>query len=289
MSTFREAVADVQSLFVGATHEVFMTHRARLDEAERVEPCVVRAVYGELDPTGYRAVGRPTKFSPPGLGEYLATKGRYTRDDPVAAAAIADATRNVMALGWLFCCTPEVEVADRTARDIWDFWAGPSLRDPLDQIVPKKLARLIHDRGAGMLVAELKTAGLMRRGSSTVRQIGYQIVQHGFYLRMVQSLEITETSFRAAVSARRSSGPGPAGGRWEWGAYPDNEMATPPLFSKTPERAPLTEWSERRLTESIPECYVGDRDQPHVRAAVVLHQDLALLLAASPIAASRDA
>jgi len=228
VTTFREAVAGCQPLFAGATHEIFITHADRLDEAQHVEPCVTRAVYGELDPTGYRAVGRLTKFSPSGLGEYLATKGRYTPDDPVAAATIAAATRNVMALGWLFCCTPEAEVGDRAARDIWDFWAGPTLRDPLDQIVPKDLARLVHHKGAEMLVAELKNAGLKRRGPSRLDQIGYQIVQHGFYLRMVQSVEISESSFLEAVSARRESGLGSAGGRWEWDAYPDDGPATLP-------------------------------------------------------------
>jgi hypothetical protein len=126
-----------------------------------------------------------------------------------------------MALGWLFCCTPQTEVLDRSARDIWDFWAGPSLRDSLDEIVPKDLARVIHDRGADMLVAQLSEAGLKPRGPrSKPRQIGFQIVQHGFYLRMTQTDEIREDAFRAAVDHRRESRIGPADGRWDWDAYP---------------------------------------------------------------------
>lgn len=219
MSTFQQAVAELQAQFASAANAEYITHLDRLSEASHVEPCVERAVQGELDPSGYRALGRLTKFSPPGLGEYLADKGRYRPGDEAAAAAIADTTRSVMALGWLFCCTPEVAVADRSAGDIWDFWAGASLRDPLDKIVPRDLARMIHHRGSELLIAKLTDAGLKRRGPSKVGQIGYQIVQHGFYLRMVQTDEIHEDAFRGAVGYRRDSGIGDADGRWAWDAY----------------------------------------------------------------------
>jgi hypothetical protein len=219
VSAFQQAVADVQPQFDSAANSRYITHPDRLSEAAHVEACVDRAVEGELDPTGYRALGRLTKFSPPGLGEYLAGKARYRPDDEAAAAAIADTTRAVMALGWLFCCTLEAAIAGRSARDIWDFWAGASLRDPLNKIVPRDLARLIHQRGAELLVAKLTDAGLKRRGPSRVGQIGDQIVQHGFYLRMVQTDEIHEEAFRNAVDFRQSTGIGDADGRWDWDAY----------------------------------------------------------------------
>jgi hypothetical protein len=228
VTTFKDAVAQTQPLFSGAREEAYITHVDRLQEAEHVEPCVMRAVHGELDPSGHRALGRLTSFSPPGLAEYLVGNGRYVPGDEAAANAIADATRCVLALGWLFCCTPQAQVAvDRSARDIWDFWAGPSLRDRLDQIVPKDLARLVHDRGADMLVAKLAEAGLKPRGlSSKPRQMGYQIVQHGFYLRMTQTDEIREDAFRAAVAGRRESGIGSADSRWDWDAYPTSNADT---------------------------------------------------------------
>jgi hypothetical protein len=219
VSTFQQAVAELQPQFASAAHADYITDPERLPEAAQVEPCVDRAVQGELDPTGYRALGRLTKFSPPGLGEYLAGKGRYQPNDHAAAAAIADTTRSVMALGWLFCCTPDAEMADRSARDIWDFWAGASLRDSLHQIVPKRLARLIHQRGDELLVAKLTEAGLKRRGPSKVGQIGYQLVQHGVYLRMTQTSEIREDAFRNAVGYRRETGVGDADGRWAWDTY----------------------------------------------------------------------
>jgi hypothetical protein len=221
---FSEAVAAVQPSFAGAASAAYIMHTDRLGEAEHVEPIVARAVYGELDPTGHHAVGRVTRFSPPGLGEYLAGKGRYTPDDERAAAVIADTTRSVMALGWLFMCSPEAPVTDRSARDIWDFWAGVSLRDPLDRVVEKDLARLIHRNGAGMLVSKLKDAGLKPRLGGQVSQIGYQIVQHGCYLRMVQTIEIDEQAFRSAIGFRRDTGIGDADGRWDWDAYPVDDV-----------------------------------------------------------------
>ena len=224
MSSFRDAVAATQPVFSGASNAAYITHRDRLDEAAHVAPCVERAVEGELDVTGYRALGRLTRFSPPGLGNFLQGTGRYTPDDAVAAAAIADTTRCVMALGWLFACTPDVEVADRGARDIWDFWAGPSLRDTLSEIVPKDLAGLIHRQGAALLSEKLSAAGLKRRWpSSKLPQIGYQIVQHGFYLRMVQTHEIDEEAFRRVVAERRETGIGSADGRWDWDAYTSDD------------------------------------------------------------------
>lgn len=42
-------------------------------------------------------------------------------------------------------------------------------------------------------------------------------------------------------------------------------------------RLPLHEWPVDRILEHISACFVGDRDRPHVRAAVVLHQNPALL------------
>jgi len=175
VSAFSDAVAAVQPVFAGAANAAYITHADRLDEAEHVEPIVARAVYGELDPTGHHAVGRVTRFSPPGLGVYLSGKGRYTPGDERSAASIADTTRSVMALGWLFMCAPEAPVADRSARDIWNFWAGVSLRDPLDKVVEKGLARLIHRNGARMLATKLKDAGLKPRlGGGQVSQIGYR-------------------------------------------------------------------------------------------------------------------
>ena len=139
--SFSDPIAETQPLFSDARHADYLTHTDRLEEATtRVEECVGRAVHGELDTTGYRALGRLTKFSPPGLAEYLAGKGRFALGDQTAAGAIAESACEVMALGWLFCCTPQTQVLDRSARDVWDFWAGPSLRDSLDQIVPKDLA-----------------------------------------------------------------------------------------------------------------------------------------------------
>jgi hypothetical protein len=220
MSSFRDAVAASQPLFAGATNEAYIAHRDRLVEAAHVELCVERAVEGELDITGYRALGRLTRFSPPALGNYLNATRRYSPEDPVAAAAIADTTRCVMALGWLFACTPDAPAAERSARDVWDFWAGPSLRDTLSEIVPKDLASLIHQRGASLLGEKLSAVGLKRRRpSSKLPQIGYQIVQHGFYLRMVQSTEIDEAAFRRVVAERRETGIGSADGRWDWDAY----------------------------------------------------------------------
>jgi hypothetical protein len=220
VSSFRDAVASVQPVFAGAANEAYMTHADRLGEADHVEPIVSRAVFGELDPTGHHAVGRVTRFSPPGLAEYLSSKGRYNPGDEPAEAAIADATSSVMALGWLFMCTPDAPAAERTARDIWDFWAGVSLRDALDQVVEKNLARLIHRNGADMLATKLKDAGLKPRLGAQVSQIGFQIVQHGCYLRMVQTVEIDEQAFRKAIEFRRDTGIGSADGRWDWDAYP---------------------------------------------------------------------
>jgi hypothetical protein len=42
-------------------------------------------------------------------------------------------------------------------------------------------------------------------------------------------------------------------------------------------RAPVGEWPEQQIVEQIRACYVGDEERPHVRAAVVFHQDPALL------------
>jgi hypothetical protein len=220
VNRFRDAVVETQPMFEGATHASYITHVDRLDEADLVEPCIERAVYGELDPTGHRALGRLTKLSPPGLAEYLTRKKRYRNGDPVVAEAIGAAARSVMALGWLFCCHPEAEMADRSARDIWDFWAGPSLRDSLGDVAGKPLARLIHNSASTVLANMLREAGLKRRGPSKVDYVAMQMSQNGFYLRMTQTTEINDDVFLQAVSSRRETGIGSADGRWDWDAYP---------------------------------------------------------------------
>jgi hypothetical protein len=81
VSSFRDAVARTQPVFSDAQNAAYITHVDRLDDAARVEECVRRAVHGELDSTGYRALGRLTKYSPPGPAEYLADKGRFAPGD----------------------------------------------------------------------------------------------------------------------------------------------------------------------------------------------------------------
>ena len=222
---FAEAVAQMQPRFAGAAHEEFLLDPQRCTEAMGVSLVVERAVLGEMDLDGRRALGRLTKFSPPGLANYLNVKGKFTPDDPQQAAVLSRAARKVLALGWLFAATADAEIASRSERDIWDVWAGPSLRDELHAVVPKDLAGLIHKNGAGVLVSDLKEAGMTRLlGGSKLHQIGFQIVQNGFYLRMIQTTEIADQVFERALAARQRMGADFVGGRWEWDGYGNDEI-----------------------------------------------------------------
>lgn len=222
---FAEAVTEMQPRFAGTANESFLLDPQRCAEASAVALPVERVVLGEMDPDGRRALGRLTKFSPPALANYLSVKRRFTPGDPGQEAVLTRAARKVLALGWLFAATPETRIADRSDREIWDVWAGPSLRDDLHAVVPRDLARLIHNNGADLLVGDLKEAGMTRLlGGSKLRQIGFQIVQNGFYLRLTQTNEMADEVFSGALAQRRRLGAGFAGGRWDWEAYRDQEL-----------------------------------------------------------------
>jgi hypothetical protein len=215
MSTFEIAVGEMQPLFEGIAPEIaaFISSDQRLVEARAVEGCVDRTVVGELDPTGRLAISRYTGFSPPGLGERLASKGRFDPADPEQTRVLAHAVRKTLAVGWLFACSADAPMVDRDERDIWAFWSS-SIRDELSNIVDPKLARMIHSAGRDVLIADLKRAGMTYAlGGSKLHQIGYHLAQGGCYLRMTQTEEMTNESFAELAYLGNSE-------RWAWGDYP---------------------------------------------------------------------
>ena len=198
MSTFEAAIIEMQPLFDGASPEVaaYITADERRAEARQAEGCVSRAVSGELDPTGALAIGRYTRFSPPGLGERLASKGRFDPSDAEQRQLLAHAVRKTLAVGWLFACSPEAPMADRDEKDVWASWAS-SIRDELSKVIDDpKLVKMIHDVGRDTLIADLKQAGMTSvLGGSKLHQVGFHLAQGGYYLRMIQTEEIKEEGF----------------------------------------------------------------------------------------------
>lgn len=216
MSTFEAAIIEMQPLFDGASPDVaaYITADERRAEARQAEGCVGRAVSGELDPTGALAIGRYTRFSPPGLGQRLASKGRFDPGDAEQRRLLAHAVRKTLAVGWLFACSPEAPMADRDEKDVWAFWAS-SIRDELSKVIDDpKLVKMIHDAGRDTLIAELKQAGMTSAlGASKLHQVGFHLAQGGYYLRMIQTEEITEEGFARLAHLGVPE-------RWAWDAYP---------------------------------------------------------------------
>ena len=216
VSTFESAIIEIQPLFEGAAPEVaaYITAHERRAEGRLAEGCVRRAVSGELDPTGALAIGRYTRFSPPGLAQRLANKGRFDPTDAEQTRVLAQAVRKTLAVGWLFACSPDAPMADRDERDVWAFWAS-SIRDELSKVVADpKLVTMIHDAGRNTLIADLKQAGMTSAlGASKLHQIGFHLAQGGYYLRMIQTEEITDEGFEKLAHLGVPE-------RWAWDAYP---------------------------------------------------------------------
>lgn len=216
VATFESAIIEIQPLFESAAPQVaaYITADERRAEARLAEGSVCRAVAGELDPTGALAIGRYTRFSPPGLGQRLASKGRFDPMDAEQTGVLAQAVRKTLAVGWLFACSPDAQIADRNERDVWACWAS-SIRGELCQAVDDpKLVTMIHDAGRNTLIADLKQAGMTSAlGASKLHQIGFHLAQGGYYLRMIQTEEITDEGFERLGHLGVPE-------RWAWDAYP---------------------------------------------------------------------
>jgi hypothetical protein len=228
--TFAQAVVEMQPMFSNIDDRALATYIVspdRLPEAKAVEGCAKRAVQGEIDPSGRLAISRHrlTKWSPPGLAEYLVERGKLDPAAPEWAEVLARSVSKVLACGWLYCCTPQAHIVPaRDERSIWKAWA-PSLDETsqLINVVEKSFAEVIQQTGINILgddLKQLEIGGL--KGRLKREMIAVHIITLGFYLRMTQTNEIKEDTFeRYSADYFRTSETNGEIGQWAWSAYQD--------------------------------------------------------------------
>jgi hypothetical protein len=230
MTAFGSAVATVQRLLTewsepdgDAPGELVAP--ARVAEADQVAPCAARFVIGEMDPQRRLTVARTISVGPLGTPPSLAEKlGR--RLDKASSATVEGAKTAVhkaLAVGYLAYVETEergdIHLADRSAEDIWEWWA-PSCRAMLEDIgIPKDWATMVRGMGRDLLVADLKALGLARfLGGSKIHQLGMTYAQAGVHLRLAQSDALPSAAFDQAVSSRREDPDRP----WRYEDYPSD-------------------------------------------------------------------
>lgn len=229
MGSFAETVEQLQPGFKNACKDpnlaAFVAAPDRVTEANAVEECVRRAVIGELDPTGRLAISRfpLTRFSIQGLAMYLEERERFDSVDREQLDAVAEAVRRVLALGWLYFCSPEAQfVPSRSDRSIWLVWAPGVKTGDLNELVDKELAERIRDEAGAILRGELRRLGVVgRRGRLRLEMIAGHLATLGATLRMLQTSEISNEIFeiRPGLLPQTREDPDDLG-RWAWDAYP---------------------------------------------------------------------
>jgi hypothetical protein len=223
--TFSEEVRHVLPLFTNLVTNpalvAFFVDSERIEEATRVNACVERAVAGECEPSGRLAISRYTVSQPPALGAFLVRKGRYDPANCEHWTVVGGAARKVLAVGWLFACTPKAAFRpERSETDVWAVWA-PSVREPLRNVITPEMARMIERRGAELLVADMTSAGLTRRFAvGKVHQIGGFLARAGYFLRMAQTEQLPDDVFALGVADQALWDRELPPGRWAWDAYP---------------------------------------------------------------------
>jgi hypothetical protein len=211
MGGFTDAVADVQAFMREHMDEegseyVLSSDRGR--EAQRVEPCAVRWVEGEMDPTRRLAVARGAG-SPPSLAEKVGRKLEGRSDDDRAAAAYA--VHKALAVGYLTYAETEtnaegpVTLPDRPTEDIWEYWVTVC-RTMLEATgIPKSWANMVRGMGRNLLVSDLRELKLTRYlGGSKLNQLGMTYAQAGVHLRLAQLDQVPDDLFTRRVELRRA-------------------------------------------------------------------------------------
>lgn len=135
---------------------------------------------------------------------------------------IADSVRKVLALGWLYFCSPQAQLVwSRSDRAIWRVWAPGVKTGDLDELVDKKLSDRIKDESSAILRGNLRTQGVVgRKGRLRLEMIAAHIATLGATLRMVQTTEISDEYFASLTRSPTQTREDPDDlGRWAWNAY----------------------------------------------------------------------
>jgi hypothetical protein len=197
-------------------------------EAAQVAPCAERFAYGELDPSGQLATPRFSDLgplaAPPSLAQVL---GRKLADRRKSGAAVF-AVERTLAFGWLVCARTLAAVSaergkpielrsERSAEDIWDFWATSAHQSLEGTGVARRLADTVRGGGATLLVADLKRLSLTSLlGGMKLNQLGMRYAQAGWLLRVTQTSEIDDARFAVTIAVDR----GDPHRRWRFDEYP---------------------------------------------------------------------
>jgi hypothetical protein len=216
MGRFTEAVADIQAFMrehMGEDSIDYVLSSERQSDAGRVEPCAVRWVEGEMDPTRRLAVARGPSVgpvgSPPSLAEKLGGKLERRSEDDRAAAAYA--VHKALAIGYLTYAETEptseepVKLVNRSTEDIWEYWVTTSRVQLEATGIPKNWVNMVRGMGRDTLVGELRNLKLTRYlGGSKINQLGMAYAQAGVHLRLAQLDQVPDDLFARRVEFRRA-------------------------------------------------------------------------------------